>query len=141
MHILRLRGLAAVAALAVGCSSTDGTPVAAPTLADAPTATVTTTTTPTVATPTGPPVGTATMQVRGGTGPVTIRYQINGGPEQTESNVTLPWEKQYSVYDKLDTSVTADGGSTELICTIIMDGNLVAFVTEPRPTCSFAYWG
>ena len=23
---------------------------------------------------------------------------------------------------------------------IIMDGNLVSFVTEPRPTCSFAYY-
>jgi hypothetical protein len=78
------------------------------------------------------------MKVMGGAGTVTIRYQINGGPEQTEANVTLPWEKQYPVYDKLETSVSADGGD---MCTIIMDGNLVSFKTEPSPTCNFAYYG
>jgi hypothetical protein len=81
------------------------------------------------------------MKVSSGTGPVTIRYQINGAPEQTETNVTLPWEKEYPVYDKIESSVTADGGDAELICTIIMDGNLVSFKTEARPTCSFAYYG
>lgn len=89
-------------------------------------------------TPTGPPIGTATMKVTG-PGPATIRYQINGGPQQTESNVVLPWEKQYPVYKEIQTSVSADAGDAELICTIIMNGNLlVSFVTQPRPTCSFA---
>jgi hypothetical protein len=81
------------------------------------------------------------MQVSGGAGPATIRYQINGGPEQTEANVTLPWEKQYPVYSEVQSSVTADGGDAELICSIMMDGKLLAFKTESRPTCSFAYWG
>ena len=71
---------------------------------------------------------------------MTIRYQINGAPEQTETNVTLPWSKQYPVFKEIDTSVSADGGDAELICTIIMDGKLAAFVTQPRPTCSFAYY-
>jgi hypothetical protein len=47
--------------------------------------------TPTPAAPTGEPVGTAVMKVSGGSAPVTIRYRINGGPEQTETNVLLPW--------------------------------------------------
>ena len=51
------------------------------------------------------------------------------------------WEKQYPVYDEIQTSVTADAGDAELIGTIIMDGKLVSFVTEPRLTCSFAYYG
>ncbi len=80
------------------------------------------------------------MTVRG-PGPATIRYKINGGVEQTETNMALPWEKQYPVFDEIQTSVSADAGDTELICTIIMDGNLVSFVTQPRPTCSFAYYG
>jgi hypothetical protein len=80
------------------------------------------------------------MEVRGA-GPVTIRYQINGGPEQTEMNVTLPWQKSYPVYNEIQSSVSADGGDAELICTIILDGDkLVAFQTEARPTCSFAYY-
>lgn len=96
----------------------------------------------TSAVPTGQPVGTATMKVSGGSAPVTIRYRINGGPEQTEANVPLPWEKQYSVYNELESQVTADGGDTALTCTIIMDGDkLVALKSEPRPTCNFAYWG
>jgi hypothetical protein len=80
------------------------------------------------------------MEVRGAAGPVTIRYQINGGPEQTETDVTLPWEKQYPVYNEISSSVTADGGDAALICTIMMDGKLLALKSEPRPTCSFAYF-
>ncbi len=87
------------------------------------------------------PIGTATMRVIGVAGPVTLRYQINGGPEQTETDVTLPWEKQYPVYDEISTSVSADGGDTAVTCTITMDGKLVSYQTEPRPTCSFAYFG
>lgn len=92
--------------------------------------------------PTGEPVGTAVMKVSGGSVPVTIRYRINGGPEQIETNVTLPWEKRYTVYDELESQVTADGGATVLICTIIMDGDkLASFKSEPPPTCNFAYYG
>lgn len=97
---------------------------------------------PTSVAPTGQPVGTATMKVSGGSAPVTIRYRINGGQEQTEANVPLSWEKQYSVYNELESQVTADGGDVALTCTIIMDGDkLVALKSEPRPTCNFAYWG
>jgi hypothetical protein len=92
--------------------------------------------------PTGQPVGTAVMKVSGGSAPVTIRYRINGGPEQTEANVPLPWEKQYSVYNEVESQVSADGGDAALTCTIIMDGDkLVSLKSEPRPTCTFAYWG
>jgi hypothetical protein len=143
-----------IAVAATGCNTTAGKPqvahsaltrVPAPASASgtaaspAPSATATSTTSP--AAPTGQPIGTATMRVGGGVGPVTVRYQINGGPEQTETNVTLPWEKQYPVYNEVDSSVTADGGDTELSCSIIMDGKLLAFKSEARPTCSFAYWG
>jgi hypothetical protein len=140
-----------IALAATGCNTTGGKPVAADSTAahtsapatnsgtaQAPSAT-TSSKTPAAA-PTGPPVGTATMQVSGGAGPVTIKYQINGGPEQTETNVTLPWEKQYPVYNEIESSVTADAGDTELSCNIIMDGKLVALKSEPRPTCSFAYF-
>lgn len=73
---------------------------------------------------------------------VMIRYRINGGPEQTEANVALPWERQYPVYNELESKVSADGGDTALTCTIIMDGDkVVAFKSEPRPACSFSYWG
>ncbi len=97
---------------------------------------------PKAAEPTGAPVGTAVMKVIGGSAPVTIRYRINGGAEQTETNVTLPWEKQYSVYDELKSEVAADGGSAALTCTITMDGDkLVSFKTEVKPVCSFSYWG
>jgi hypothetical protein len=102
----------------------------------------TTTESPKAAEPTGAPVGTAVMKVLGGTAPVTIRYRINGGAEHTEPNVTLPWEKQYSVYEELESEVAADGGSTELTCSIIMDGDkLVSFKTEVKPVCNFSYWG
>ncbi|MBU8807524.1 hypothetical protein KL953_01290 [Mycolicibacterium goodii] len=124
-----------------GCAKTaTGTPVADPGAAAS--------TTPSSATSTAmpsaqaAPVGSAVMSVTGGSGTVTIRYRINGGPEQTETNVTLPWEKQYSVYDELESEVTADGGDASLICSITMDGDkLVSFKSEPRPTCNFAYWG
>jgi hypothetical protein len=76
-----------------------------------------------------------------GPGQATISYQINGGAEQVEPDVALPWEMQYPVYDEIVSSVTADGGDAELTCSIIMDGMLAAFKTEPRPTCSFAYYG
>ncbi|WP_371685551.1 hypothetical protein [Mycobacterium sp. MFM001] len=87
-------------------------------------------------------MGTAVMKVSGGSAPVTIRYRINAGPEQTETNVALPWEKQYTVYNEVESEVTADGGDTDLTCSIIMDGDkLASFKSEPRPTCSFAYYG
>jgi hypothetical protein len=41
------------------------------------------------------------------TAAATIRYQINGGAEQVESDVALPWEMQYLVYDEIESSVTA----------------------------------
>lgn len=82
------------------------------------------------------------MKVSGGSGPVTIRYRINGGPEQTETAALLPWEKQYPVYNQLESQVSADGGDAALNCTIIMDGDkVVSLKSEPRPTCDFAYWG
>ncbi len=89
----------------------------------------------------GPQIGTATMRISGADGPVTLRYHINGGPQQTETDVTLPWEKQYPVYHEVSTSVSADAGDTAITCTIMMDGMLLSFETEPRPTCSFAYFG
>ena len=140
-------GISVIALSATGCAATEGKSTAAEssaTSSQSVSTTADTTASPSTtapATPTGAPVGTATMAVRGGAGPATIRYQINGGPEQTETNVSLPWEKQYPVYDEIQSSVTADAGDTELICSIIMDGKLLAFKTEPRPTCSFAYWG
>ncbi len=137
-------GALALVAAATGCSSTSGTPVAE--RAEEAAATVTAPSSPVDSpapvAPTGDPVGTAVMAVRGGDASVTIRYRINDGPEHTETDVSLPWEKEYPVYEKLDSEITADGGDTELICTIIFNGDqLVSFVTEPRPTCSFAYWG
>jgi len=81
------------------------------------------------------------MRVIGAAGPVTLHYRINGGPEETETGVTLPWEKQYPVYDEISTSVSADGGDTALTCTITMGDKLVSDKTEPRPTCNFAYFG
>jgi hypothetical protein len=143
-------GALAVVVLAVAataCSTIEGRPTAAGSAAtrspaaatNSPSAT-TTLETP-LSAPAGPPVGTATMQVRGGDGPVTVRYEINGDPEQTETNVTLPWEKQYPVYNEVESKVTADGGDAPLTCSIIMDGKLVTFKSEPRPTCSFGYWG
>jgi hypothetical protein len=141
--------LALVAVTASGCHTTAGKPATAEPAAT-PSAVTTTTASPipvttapseTAATaPTGQPIGTATMQVSGGTGPVTIRYQINGGAEQTEANATLPWQKQYPVYNEISSSVTADGGDTGLVCSIIMDGKLAAFQSQSRPTCSFAYY-
>lgn len=144
MRLTGVLGAFVIAVAVAGCGSTDGRPTAAPAAESSKPEQTTSTDETTTARPSptleGAPIGTATMQVRGGTAPVTITYQINGEPEQTETNVTLPWEKQYPVYDKVQSSVRADGGDTELICAIIMDGNLVSFVTEPRPTCSFAYY-
>ncbi|WP_454793165.1 hypothetical protein [Mycolicibacterium lutetiense] len=148
-----LRGLAGVtvsvvlaAAVAAGCTTTTGTPVAQTSAGASDSASSeparTSTESPKAAEPTGAPVGTAVMKVLGGTAPVTIRYRINGGAEQTESNVTLPWEKPYSVYEKVESEVAADGGSAALTCTITMDGDkLVSFKTEVRPVCNFSYWG
>jgi len=131
--------LAVIAVAAAGCAGKDDKP--APTeSAVTPSEAATTTSETASATPTGQPIGTATMKVSG-SGQATIRYQINGGAEQTESNVALPWEKQYAVYDEIQSSVTADAGDAELICSIIMDGNLAAFESQPRPPCSFAYYG
>lgn len=138
--------VALIVVVAAGCSKTaTGTPVADPA---ATTESSVAPKTRASATSTAPrpdqsaPVGSAVMSVTGGSGPVTISYRINGGPEQTETNVFLPWEKRYPVYEKLESEVTADGGDTSLICTIIMEGDmLVSFKSEPRPTCNFAYWG
>jgi predicted Co/Zn/Cd cation transporter (cation efflux family) len=44
------------------------------------------------------------------------------------------------IRDEISTSVSADGGDTAVTCTITMDGNLVSYQAEPRPTCSFAYF-
>lgn len=143
---LLIAGLVVGAALAAGCSTTAGTPVAESTSATAShaasTSETTTTTAAKVAEPTGVPVGKAVMKVIGGSAPVTIRYRINGGEEQTEANVTLPWEKSYDVYNEVESEVSADGGSAELTCTITMDGDkLVSYKTEAKPVCNFAYWG
>lgn len=138
-------GLFVTAAVA-GCSYTDGKPVAATATAattklrpaQVPRVTPITTVAPA---PTGPPVGIATMKVIGGDTPVTITYRINGGAEQTETGVNLPWEMQYPVYDEVQTSVTADAGDQALTCTITMAGKLASYKTEVHPTCSFAYYG
>ena len=112
-----------VSIAATGC--TRSTPPPAATTSIVSTAPTTRTPPPaatTSAAPTGAPVGTAVMKVTGGSAPVTIRYRINAGPEQTQTTVALPWEKQYSVYNELESQVTADGGDVPLTCTIIMDG-------------------
>lgn len=128
-----------VVVAATGCTTTAGTPVADTNSRPEPSPATTSAEAP----PSGEAIGTAVMNVRGsGADPVTIRYRINGGPEQVETDVALPWEKRYPVYDKLESEVTADAGDTVLTCTIIMDGDmLVSFKTEPRPVCNFAYWG
>jgi hypothetical protein len=149
-------GVAIVTIAATGCA-TEGKPTHAESAGNRSLATATSSETPSVTTPQtssatvtseplaptpiGQPVGTATMEVVGGVGVATIRYQINGGPEQTETNVTLPWAKQYCVYNEVQSSVTADAGESELTCSITMDGKLLAFKSQSRPTCSFAYWG
>jgi hypothetical protein len=123
-------------AAATGCAGIEGKPTMAPSQSQG----ATTTSEPSASSPTGQPIGTATMKVSGPS-QATIRYQINGGAEQVESDVTLPWEMEYPVYNEVTSSVTADGGDAELTCSIIMDDMLAAFKTEPRPTCSFAYYG
>lgn len=139
---------AVIAVAATGCTGTEGKPIAESTSAPSEVATTTapslsstaaTAPEPAPATPTGQPIGTATMRVSGAE-QATIRFQINGGAEQIEPNAALPWEMQYPVYNEIQTSVTADAGDVALTCSIIMDGQLAAFKTEPRPTCSFAYY-
>ena len=147
-----LTTMAALVTAATGCSAevdparpttatvntsqlaTSDSPTTSPPVEDAPVA---------APAPTGPPVGTATMEIHGtGAGPVSIRYRINDGPEQVETDVALPWTIDYPVYNELTSSVTAEGGGdTVLTCTIIMDEMLLSFVSEPNPTCTFAYWG
>lgn len=119
----------AAAAVLTGCSDSDTTGMATP---------ATSTKSVEAAKPTGTPVGTATMQVTGGAGPVTIRYSINGAAEQTETNVALPWAKDYPVYDQVQSTVSAQGASG---CTITMKGMLVSMKSEVDPTCTFAYYG
>ena len=127
---------------ATGCAKSTGPPADTTSGLGTAQATMSASAAPTSAAPTGEPVGTAVMKVSGGSAPVTIRYRINGGPEQTETNVPLPWERQYSVYNELESQVSADGGDTALTCTIIMNGDkIVSFKSEPRPACNFAYWG
>ena len=92
---------------------------------------------PAPAAPTGQPVGTAKITVDGGAGPVTIRYSINGEPEQTEAGVTTPWTKDYPVYPKVESSVTVSGTAT---CTITLKGMMVSFQPGPNPTCSYAHY-
>lgn len=140
--VVRAVVVTVVAAVGAGCAGTDGTPRAESTSspgADSSTTSTTSITQGAPRTPTGQPIGTATMKVDG-SGPATIRYQINGAAEQVEADATLPWEMQYPVYNEVQSSVSADGGDTELTCSIIMDGMLAAFTTEARPTCSFAYY-
>lgn len=133
------------------CSTTTGTPVAdtssgASTSTTQPTSatpSITTSETASPSTPTGPPIGQAIMKIVGSAaGPVTVHYQINGGPEQVEANVTLPWEKPYPVYNELESKVSVEGTDASLTCTITMDGDkLVSFQSQPHPACNFAYWG
>jgi hypothetical protein len=129
-----------IAVAGTGCAGRDDKPASTDSAVTRSEVATTTTSETASATPTGQPIGTATMKVSGA-GQATIRYQINGGAEQTESNVALPWEKQYPVYNEIQSSVTADAGDAELLCSIIMDGKLAAFESQPRPTCSFAYYG
>jgi hypothetical protein len=132
--------LAVIAVAGTGCAGRADKPASTESAVTRSEVATTTTSETASATPTGQPIGTATMMVSGA-GQATIRYQINGGAEQTESNVALPWEKQYPVYNEIQSSVTADAGDAELLCSIIMDGKLAAFESQPRPTCSFAYYG
>lgn len=130
-------GAALLAAGLAGCGSEP-----APTSSDIPTRTQSSSETPAEPTPssspapTGLPIGTATMEVQG-SGTATIRYRINGGAEQTETDATLPWSKDFPVYPEIESSVTAEGGTG---CTITMQGMLVTFVPDPNPTCTFAYY-
>ncbi|WP_243635243.1 hypothetical protein, partial [Tsukamurella pulmonis] len=84
-------------------------------------------------------VGSAVMRVTGTAAPVTIRYRINGGPEQTEVAPTLPWERTFEARDQVSSSVSADAGAEILTCTIMMGSMLVSFKVDPRPACTFYY--
>lgn len=130
-----------IAAVVTGCINPETTGEATETTTPATTTTSVEPTTSTgFPTPAGAPVGTATMEVTGGTGPATIRYSINGAAEQVETDVTLPWTKDYPVYDRVSSYVSAEGAAS--MCTIILDGTkLMDFQSEADPTCSFAHWG
>ncbi|MDP0398997.1 hypothetical protein [Tsukamurella strandjordii] len=138
--------VALAACLAItGCSETvSGTATAPETLSATAIPTSTNTVpapgTTTSAPPPGAVVGTAVMRLIGGAGAVTIRFRINGGPEQTVT-ATTPWEQTFEVRDRMPTQFTADGGDAELTCTIMMGEMLVALVSQPRPTCGFQYFG
>src|ERR1700739_3891424 len=89
-----------VALAAAGCNTTAANPVVADSATAHSSAAATTAQGPSAPTsssapagaPTGPPAGAATMQVRGATSPVTIKYQINGGAEQTDGRDTAMGE-------------------------------------------------
>lgn len=132
-------GAAVTAAVLTGCAEETARTSAEPSTSATATESVETSRSTETPKPTGAPVGTATMEVRGGTGPVTIRYSINGGAEQAETAETLPWTKDYPVYDRLTSYVIVEGTP---VCAIIMDGTkLVDLGTDDNATCSFAYWG
>ncbi|MFI5717492.1 hypothetical protein [Nocardia sp. NPDC051750] len=129
-------GLAVAAAAVTGCADSDITGTAVP---ETTTESLETTTSTESPEPSGDPVGTATLEVRGGTVPVTIRYSINGAAEQVETVDTLPWTKEYPVYEQVTSYVSVKGTS---ICAIVMDDHrLVDIGTDDNATCSFAYWG
>ncbi|WP_168700788.1 hypothetical protein [Gordonia paraffinivorans] len=90
------------------------------------------------ATPAGTPVGTATMEVQG-SGTAVIRYRINGGPEEVESNAALPWKKEYPVYPKIESTVSAEGPGADG-CTITLSGLMVSFKAEANPTCGYSHY-
>ncbi len=77
------------------------------------------------------------MSVTGGSGPVTIRYRINGQPEQTDADVTTPWTKDYPVYPKVETTVAVQG---QAMCTITLKAMVVSFQPGPNPKCSYAHY-
>ncbi|MFT3714469.1 MAG: hypothetical protein QM774_00580 [Gordonia sp. (in: high G+C Gram-positive bacteria)] len=84
--------------------------------------------------------GAAKLQVQG-TGTATIHYTVNGGDEQTEENVTLPWEKEYGAVDELTSTVKGDGAGVTG-CSITFGGDkLVAMENDPAKECTFAYFG
>ncbi|NMD54855.1 hypothetical protein FK530_08795 [Tsukamurella conjunctivitidis] len=84
-------------------------------------------------------MGSAVMRVTGSAAPVTIRYRINGGPEQVETAATLPWERTFEARDQVSSSVSADAGAEILTCTIMMGSLLISFKVDPTPSCTFYY--
>ena len=135
-----ISGLVAVGVALAACTTTveTPTPMANSTAISPPSSAAAAS--PTQATPAAKRVGDAVMRVVGD-GRATIRWRINGGDEQVETNVALPWEKQYPVYERVSSEVTADAGDTVLGCFIIFRGDmLVAYRNDPQPRCEFAYW-